>query len=178
MLDIKHSQKDLNIFEIQKLIDIHRADIGHYRNLYAMYNNHNDIRGRVKYDPSAPNNKIAHSYANYIVTASVGYFMGKPIGYSMPESYHAVFDDIFKYNDEAAVNIKLAIDCSIFGQAVEMLFMDENLYGVSESIVSAHNINNVGTLSLRRLLCLHAWSCHQSATKEEPLFVVHSNIYV
>ena len=24
-----------------------------------------------------------------------------------------------------------------------MLFMDENLYGVSESIVSAHNINNV-----------------------------------
>jgi SPP1 family phage portal protein len=44
----------------------------------------------------------------------------------MPESYHAVFDDIYKYNDEAAVNIKLAIDCSIYGQAVEMLFMDEN----------------------------------------------------
>ncbi len=126
MLDIKHSQKDLNIFEIQKLIDIHRADIGHYKKLYAMYNNHNDIRSRLKADDSAPNNKIAHSYANYIVTASVGYFMGKPIGYSMPESYHAVFDDIYKYNDEAAVNIKLAIDCSIYGQAVEMLFMDEN----------------------------------------------------
>ena len=126
MLDIKHSQKDLNIFEIQKLIDIHRADIGHYKKLYSMYNNHNDIRCRVKNDSSAPNNKIAHSYANYIVTASVGYFMGKPIGYSMPESYHAVFDDIFKYNDEAAVNIKLAIDCSIYGQAAEMLFMDEN----------------------------------------------------
>jgi SPP1 family phage portal protein len=126
MLDIKHSQKDLNIFEIQKLIDIHRADIGHYKKLYAMYNNHNDIRSRLKNDDSAPNNKIAHSYANYIVTASVGYFMGKPIGYSMPESYHAVFDDIYKYNDEAAVNIRLAIDCSIYGQAVEMLFMDEN----------------------------------------------------
>lgn len=125
MLDIKHSQKDLNIYEIQKLIDIHRADICHYKKLYAMYNNHNSIRNRVKYDSSAPNNKIAHSYANYIVTASVGYFMGKPIGYSMPESYHAVFDDIFKFNDEAAVNIKLAIDCSIYGQAAELLFMDE-----------------------------------------------------
>ena len=126
MLDIKHSQKDLNIFEIQKLIDIHRSNLPHYRDLYAMYNNHNNIMGRVKQDASAPNNKIAHSYANYIVTASVGYFMGKPIGYSMPESYHAVFDDIYKYNDEAAVNIRLAIDCSIYGQAVEMLFMDEN----------------------------------------------------
>ena len=126
MLDIKHSQKDLTILEIQKLIDIHRSNLPHYRDLYAMYNNHNNIMGRVKQDASAPNNKIAHSYANYIVTASVGYFMGKPIGYSMPESYHAVFDDIYKYNDEAAVNIRLAIDCSIYGQAVEMLFMDEN----------------------------------------------------
>lgn len=126
MLDIKHSQKDLTTLEIQKLIDIHRSNLPHYRDLYAMYNNHNNIMGRVKQDTSAPNNKIAHSYANYIVTASVGYFMGKPIGYSMPQSYHAVFDDIFKYNDEAAVNIKLAIDCSIYGQAVEMLFMDED----------------------------------------------------
>ena len=126
MLDIKRTQKDLNIFEIQKLIDIHRADISHYNNLLCMYETKNAIKGRVKADDTVPNNRIAHSYANYIVTASVGYFMGRPIGYSFPDEYGPVFDDVYKYNDESAVNMRVATDCSIFGQAVEMLFMDEN----------------------------------------------------
>ena len=126
MLDIKRTQKDLNIFEIQKLIDIHRADISHYNNLLCMYETKNAIKGRVKADDTVPNNRIAHSYANYIVTASVGYFMGRPIGYSFPDEYGPVFDDVYKYNDESAVNMRIATDCSIFGQAVEMLFMDEN----------------------------------------------------
>ena len=126
MLDIKRTQKDLNIFEIQKLIDIHRAEIAHYRDLLCMYETKNAIRNRTKQDDTVPNNKIAHSYANYIVTASVGYFMGRPIGYSFPEEYGPLFDDVYKYNDESAVNMRIATDCSIFGQAVEMLFMDEN----------------------------------------------------
>ena len=126
MLDIKRTQKDFSIYEIQKLIDNHKLYISHYRDLQAMYDTKNAIRGRVKSDPTVPNNKIAHSYANYIVTASVGYFMGKPIGYTFPDEYGPIFDDIYKYNDESAVNMKLATDCSIFGQAVEMLFMDEN----------------------------------------------------
>ena len=126
MLDIKRTQKDLSIFEIQKLIDIHRADISHYNNLLCMYETKNAIKGRVKADDTVPNNKIAHSYANYIVTASVGYFMGRPIGYSFPDDYGSIFDDLYKYNDESAVNMRIATDCSIFGQAVEMLFMDEN----------------------------------------------------
>ena len=125
MLDIKRTQKDLNIFEIQKLIDIHRADIIHYNELLNMYETNNAIRNRVKQDDTVPNNKIAHSYANYIVTASVGYFMGRPIGYSFPDEYGPLFDDVYKYNDESAVNMRIATDCSIFGQAVEMLFMDE-----------------------------------------------------
>ena len=126
MLDIKRTQKDLNIFEIQKLIDIHRAEIAHYRDLLCMYETKNAIRNRTKQDDTVPNNKIAHSYANYIVTASVGYFMGRPIGYSFPDEYGPIFDDVYKYNDESAVNMRIATDCSIFGQAVEMLFMDEN----------------------------------------------------
>ena len=126
MLDIKRMQSDLNIYEIQKLIDNHKLYISHYKELHDMYDTNNAIRGRVKGDPFAPNNKIAHSYANYIVTASVGYFMGKPIGYTFPDSYSAIFDDVYRFNDESAVNMKLATDCSIYGQAVEMLFMDEN----------------------------------------------------
>ena len=127
MLDIKHTKKDLNVFEVQKLIDLHKLDISHYQNLLNMYDTNNSIRNRVKHDMTAPNNKIAHSYANYIVTTSVGYFMGKNIGYVFPnDSYKEIFDDVYKYNDEAAVNMQLATDCSIFGQAVEMLFMDEN----------------------------------------------------
>ena len=125
MLDIKRAQKEFSVFEVQKLIDIHKAKILHYQELQAMYDTKNAIRQRVKADLTVPNNKIAHSYANYIVTASVGYFMGKDIGYSFPESYSPIFDDIFKYNDESAVNMRLATDCSIFGQAVEILFMDQ-----------------------------------------------------
>ena len=126
MLDIKRTKKDLTICEIQKLIDSHKTDIKHYNDLYEMYKTNNAIRGRVKTDTTVPNNKIAHSYANYIVTTSVGYFMGKPINYTFPGEYGPIFDDIYKFNDESAVNMKLAIDCSIYGQGVEMLFMDEN----------------------------------------------------
>ena len=125
MLDIKHTQKDLSIYEIKKLIDIHKGRIMHYNHLYNMYNTHNSIKYRVKADSSVPNNTIAHSYANYIVTCSVGYFMGKEITYNFPGSYGEIFNDIYKFNDEKAVNMQLATDCSIFGQAVEMLFMDE-----------------------------------------------------
>ena len=57
---------------------------------------------------------------------------------------------------------------------VDILLPVATHIGIAE--VVAHNINNVGTLCLRRLLCLHAWSGHQSATKKEPLFVVHSYI--
>jgi SPP1 family phage portal protein len=125
MLDIKHTQKDLTIYEIKKLIDTHRMYISHYRELQGMYDTKNAIRSRVKSDMTVPNNKIAHSYANYIVTCSVGYFMGKEITYNFPGSYGDAFNDIYKFNDEKAVNMQLATDCSIFGQAVEMLFMDE-----------------------------------------------------
>ena len=126
MLDIKRMQKDFTPYEVQKLIDNHKLYISHYRDLQAMYDTKNAIRGRVKSDPTVPNNKIAHSYANYIVTASVGYFMGKPIGYTFPDEYSPIFDDIYRFNDESAVNMELATACSKFGQAVEMLFMDEN----------------------------------------------------
>ena len=126
MLDIKRTQKDLTLDEIKKLIDAHKVEISHYNELLNMYETKNPIKNRVKDDTSVPNNKIAHSYPNYIVTASVGYFMGRPIGYSFPDEYGPIFDDVYKYNDESAVNMKLATDCSIFGQAVEMLFIDEN----------------------------------------------------
>ena len=126
MLDIKRMQKDFTSEEIQKLIENHKLHISHYKELQAMYDTRNAIRSRVKSDPTVPNNKIAHSYANYIVTASVGYFMGKPIGYTFPDEYSPIFDDIYRFNDESAVNMELATACSKFGQAVEMLFMDEN----------------------------------------------------
>lgn len=126
MLDIKRTQKDFTSEEIQKLIENHKLHISHYQELQNMYDTRNAIRNRVKSDSTMPNNKIAHSYANYIVTASVGYFMGKPIGYTFPDEYSHIFDDIYRFNDESAVNMELATACSKFGQAVEMLFMDEN----------------------------------------------------
>lgn len=91
-----------------------------YKNYYE---GKSKVLNRVMSDPSKPNNKVAHGYANYISNTMSAYFMGNGVSYSSEENIDEL-NDIFRYNDEKAENIMLAKDTSIFGVAHELTYID------------------------------------------------------
>lgn len=97
--------------------------------LKAYYLGQHAILGKPQRSNNAPNNKVVANYCEYITDMSTGFFMGKPIAYasaSKNEEEVKALQDIFKYNDEAAHNLRLAEEASITGAAYEVLYMDED----------------------------------------------------
>lgn len=97
--------------------------------LKAYYLGQHAILGKPQRSNNAPNNKVVANYCEYITDMNTGFFMGKPIAYasaSKNEEEVKVLQDIFKYNDEAAHNLRLAEEASITGSAYEVLYMDED----------------------------------------------------
>lgn len=97
--------------------------------LKAYYLGQHVILNKPQRSNNAPNNKVVANYCEYITDMSTGFFMGKPIAYasaSKNEEEVKALQDIFKYNDEAAHNLRLAEEASITGAAYEVLYMDED----------------------------------------------------
>ena len=113
---------------IQRYIQKHRQEERHLEMLADYYKGKTAITKRTLADVSKPNNKIVNPYAQYITDTFTGYFLGEPVAYSCSESEELLerVNDIFNYNDEAAVNAELAKDASIYGVAYELLYTDEN----------------------------------------------------
>ncbi len=91
--------------------------------LKRYYLNKTDILNRVELDPSKPNNKIAHPFAQLITDTLASYFMGEPVVYTSTEDIEDL-KMIYTYNDEQDENMELAKSCSIFGSAWELLYVD------------------------------------------------------
>jgi len=89
------------------------------------YRNDNEINRRIFEDLSKPNNKIAHSFADYITETNVAMFVGSPISYNSTdniEDYNTVLD----IADEQDINVDLATNCSKYGYSIQLLYLDEN----------------------------------------------------
>ncbi|MCU7195949.1 phage portal protein [Turicibacter sanguinis] len=129
MLKTHSVKEELTRTEIVELVNKHNGRLPRLLKLKDMYENRNGIKGRLQSDDSKPNNKISHPYADYIVNSIVGYFMGKPVTYSFNDNQEitALFDDIYKYNDESAENTQLATDASIYGVSCELMYLDKEL---------------------------------------------------
>lgn len=89
------------------------------------YMNKTAILRRPCKDPSKPNNKVVHPYAQYITDTLTGYFVGEPITYSSNENIDNL-KMIYEYNDEQDENMSLAKDCSIYGKAFEYVYIDKD----------------------------------------------------
>ena len=79
-------------------------------------------------DYTKPNNKLAHSYGNYITDTIVGYFMGQPVSYTPKDNTDdealEILREIFTYNDEQSENVELAKESSKVGVAYELHYVD------------------------------------------------------
>lgn len=91
------------------------------------YEGKHDILTKEQRAESAPNNMIVANYCEYIANMSTGFFIGQPVAYSSisgdADAVRAL-QDVFRYNDEAECNLRLAGEAGITGEAYEVLYLD------------------------------------------------------
>lgn len=100
-----------------------QEELPRMQKLKDYYLNDTAILNRVQEDPSKPNNKVVHPYAQYITDTLTAYFMGEPVSYSSQEDITPL-NLVLEYNDEQDENMELAKNTSIYGKAWEMLYID------------------------------------------------------
>jgi len=83
------------------------------------------ILSRVIADETKSNVKVATAWSRYITTLISGYFMGKPVSYSIPDNDLSAIIALNR-NKEISHNQSLEKDCSIYGIAYELLYLDDN----------------------------------------------------
>lgn len=113
----KHITKFIETFKMQELPRLLK--------LNNYYKGHNDIEKRTFTDETKPNNKISHSWGNYITDSMIAFFVGEPISYSGDDSDIEKLNYIFNQNDEQDLNSGLAKDSSVFGRGYELTYLDE-----------------------------------------------------
>ena len=107
------------------IIKFRGEDLPRLKKLKDYYLNKTAILRRPCVDPSKPNNKVVHPFAQYITDTLVGYFVGEPVSYTSNEDI-SMLKMIFEYNDEQDENVTLAKNCSIYGKAYELIYIDED----------------------------------------------------
>ena len=127
MFFYRDSLNELTLSEAHKYIDLFKTrDFLKLKRLGNYYSNKNEaIRQRVFEDKSKPNHKLFHSFSNYISTINTALFIGKPITYSSNDDL-TDYITVLSVADEENVNYNLAINCSKYGYAVELITLDEN----------------------------------------------------
>lgn len=120
---------DINSQIIKDLIEEHKnSKLPRYKKLMSYYKAKHDILNRTFDDPSKPNNKLVNDYPGYIVDTIQGYFIGIPAQYSAEkdEKFLADLQDVFDSNNETDHNAELAKYMGIYGEAFELLYINEN----------------------------------------------------
>ena len=91
-----------------------------YKNYYE---GKQKILQRVYSDPNKPCNKIVTNFCYSIVKNYQGYLSGIPIRYNNDDE---ALDDVLNYNDYEDEDSELMKDLLIYGEAVEILYIDED----------------------------------------------------
>ena len=94
------------------------------------------IEMRIFEDKSKPNNKLSHSFADYIVTTNTAVFLGSPVTYSSDDSDIAEYLSILNGADEEGENIKIATACAEYGYGIQLLYLDK------EGTLKLHTFDN------------------------------------
>lgn len=132
------------------------------------------IMNRIFRDTTKPNNKYATSWSKYITTVIGGYFMGKPVSYGTQQEK---LQEILSANNtkEISHNQSLEKDCSIYGLAAELLYVDTSKNVRYEKINPCGVIPIYSTSINKELLyCIRAWESDDILTGDK---LEHVEVY-
>lgn len=79
-------------------------------------------------DRDTPNELLAiHNFAEYIKDVNTGYLLGNPVDYKANDKTNLdTVVDVYRSQSIAELDSDLGEDCSMFGQAFETVYVDEN----------------------------------------------------
>lgn len=110
---------------IKNLIDDDASENARLTKLYEYYCGEQAIKDRVYEDATKPNHRLVNTYCSYITDMATGFFVGIPVQYqTTDEKLKAEINALYTLNDEQSENNQLAEDCSIYGRACEVIYLD------------------------------------------------------
>ena len=112
---------------IKRFDDYRVHELPRLQRLFDYYMGKHDILDKKNRLETKADAKVVSGYANYISTIATAYFLGKNISYKAEEN-NQEFEKLKEYlatEEEQKCNFELALNCSIFGKAYELLYIDE-----------------------------------------------------
>lgn len=124
-----------------------------------------------------PNNRIANAYPRYIATMASGYLIGNPVDYqskAQEEALESIMNDYDAYNADS-VDSELAMQASVFGKGVEVLFTtsDGKARSASVSPLTAFVVYS-STVESKPLFAVRYWD-KVDGTKSKTLVDVYTS---
>ena len=124
--------------------------------LQDYYDGRHPIRYRHKQSDNLCNNRLTTNHASYIADFSSAYLLGSPVSYTGNDAQE-VFDALRKA-DSATQDAALALDCAIFGQAFDMVYMSDD---------------DQPCPKLARLSPLNTFVVYDDTVEQAPVFAVY-----
>lgn len=167
--------KKLNFEDVKYYVSLFKSTyLPRLSKLDKYYKNNNAINYRVFEDKTKPNNKISHSFGDYIVKTNVAMLLGSPITYNSEEDL-SDFQNILDLSDEQDINIDLATNCGKYGYAIQLLYLDE------ESNIKFYTIDSkevvliyADDIAENLLYAIRFWAIKTSNFKEIEYIEVYS----
>ena len=121
------SNDTVTIEIIKDKISEHDVLLSKYNRLKACYLGKHEILSRSKPDGLA-NNKLVCNHAKYISDTATGYMLGSAIDYKSISGSDAIdkLKDVLKGMQTAEHDLDLALDMSVYGIDVEMIYMSSD----------------------------------------------------
>jgi len=120
MIDFKVLTEAFDSYRTNELLKLNKL-FDYYIGEHDILNKKNRVEGKA-------DAKIVSGYAEYITTIATAYFLGKNISYVVDEEKKNTFEKLREYlatEEEQQSNFELALNCSIFGKAYELIYIDE-----------------------------------------------------
>lgn len=126
MLSVRKMKHELSFDEINELINIHATKQAHMAKLKDYYDGKNPtLQNMPKKADGKADNRISYPFA-YLISSTVCGFMNIPPVVRCEDSDIQEFlDNCFKYNDAPKQITSELLDMSIYGVAVEQMYIDK-----------------------------------------------------
>ena len=104
----------------------HARNCARLHRLHAYYEGRHDILRRER-RKGLPNSRVPHNYPAYISDMAAGYLIGTPIRYEYDDSEAlSPLLKALRESDTQSLDAEIAIQQSVFGRGVELIYADEN----------------------------------------------------
>lgn len=125
---ILEQEQELTLDMLADFIKRHEASKARYKRLGNLYKGKHAILDQEKKDGAKPDNRLVVNYAKYITDVFNGFFIGKPIKVTHPQTQtEEEINYINRLNRIEDHNAELSKLMSIYGKAYELLYVDEDL---------------------------------------------------